>query len=209
MDLETAFVSARRIFRAPAITALTLVLHACASTEPRATPDFGISPADLVASLADVANGRNPDMAETGLALTRIELTLLVGHESRGGLGAKLLVLDVDVARRSEVSFTQSFTLVLPPPERKRTAAAVPAIPGVVEFVEAAMASARELAAAASRAGLPQKLAEVELVAKLVRSSREEGGVAFSGIVPGVSISGGAGRVADEANTVRLVFAPR
>src|SRR4030095_1548620 len=63
----------------------------CASsTEPATT----LSPADLVASLADVANGRNADLLETGLALKTIELKLVVGREGRGGGRVSGLVLD-------------------------------------------------------------------------------------------------------------------
>jgi hypothetical protein len=167
-----------------------------------------VSPADLVASLADVANGRNPDMAETGLVLKQIELKLLVGRERKADARTSILVLDADASARSEVSFTQTFTLELPPPERRRSATAAAAIPGVVEFVEAAMAAARELAAAAAREGFPQKLREVELVAKIVRSGRAEGGLGFT-FFTGASVSGGIGRSAEETNTVRLVFAPK
>jgi len=89
-----------------------------------------------------------------------------------------------------------------------RAAATVAAVPGAVDFVEAAMSSARELVAAAARAELPQKLREVELVARIVRSDRVEGGVAFR-LFTGASLSGGIARTADETNTVRLVFAAR
>jgi hypothetical protein len=167
-----------------------------------------VSPADLVASLADLANGRNPDMAESGLVLKQIELKLLVGRERTADARASILVLDAQAARRSEVSFTQTFTLELPPPERRRPATAAAIIPGVVEFVEAAMASARELAQVATREGLPQKLREVELVAKIVRSERAGGGLGFT-FLTGTSVSGGVGGSADETNTVRLVFVPR
>lgn len=197
----------------PILLAVSLLLleTACATSKGPAVPDAPLlSPADLLASLADVASGRNADMAETGLVLKTIELRLLVGRESRAGIGAGLLVLDVDASRRSDVSFVQSFTLELPPPERRRSAAATPLLPGVVEFVEAAISAARELASAASRAGLPQKLRELELVARIVRSTRAEGGVAFTGLAAaGASLSAEAGRTAEEANTVRLVFTAR
>lgn len=189
-----------------------LVLEsACAtSNAPRGPEAPLVSPAELLASLADVANGRNPDMAETGLALKTIELRLLVGRENRAGAGARFLVLDVDATRRSELSFTESFTLELPPPERRRAVAAAPVLPGVVEFVEAAMSAARDLAAAAARGGLPQKLREVELTARIVRSTRAEGGIAFTGLTAlGATLSGGAGTTREEANTVRLVFTTR
>jgi tartrate dehydratase alpha subunit/fumarate hydratase class I-like protein len=81
-------------------------------------------------------------------------------------------------------------------------------MPAVAEFVDAAIAAARELAAAAARSGLPQKLSEVELTAKIVRSNRFESGISFTGIGP-AGLGGGASRTSDEANTVRLVFAAR
>ncbi len=198
--------------RAPGfVRALFLLATACSTStapSPSAPPAPSVSPADLVASLADVANARNADMAQTGLVLRQIELKLLVGRERKADARASVLVLDAGASRRSEVSFTQTFTLELPPPERRRSATAVAAIPGVVEFVEAAMASARELAEAAAREGLPQKLREVELVAKIVRSDRVEGGLGFT-FFTGTSASGGVGKSAEEANTVRLVFAAK
>jgi hypothetical protein len=178
----------------------------CSTSAPPSASDSPLlTPADFVASLADVANGRNADMAETGLALKQIELKLVVGRERRRDGRVSILVLDAEASRRSETTFTQTFTLELPPPARRRSAATVAAVPGVVDFVEAAMASARELVAAAARAELPQKLREVELVARIVRSDRVEGGLAFT-FFTGASLSAGAARTADETNTVRLVF---
>jgi hypothetical protein len=115
-----------------------------------------LSPADLVASLADVANGRNADLAETGLVLKTIELKLLVGRERRGGAHASILVLDAEASNRSDVSFSQSFRLDLPSPARRAAAETIGAgFPSVAEFVDAAIAAASELADAAARAGLP------------------------------------------------------
>ncbi len=190
--------------------AFLFLVSACASTKdpPPAGEPTLLAPADLVASLADVANGRNADMAETGLVLKTIELKLLVGRENRAGGRVSFIVLDLEASRRSDISFAQAFTLELPPPSRTRSIAAAPAVPGVVEFVEAAMASARELAAAATREGLPQKLREVELSARIVRSERLQGGIAFSALV-GPALSADAGRVNEETNTVRLVFVAR
>jgi hypothetical protein len=190
--------------------ALFALASGCASTnESRLRGEATLlSPAELVASLADVANGRNPDLAETGLVLKTIELRLLVGREDRAGGRVSFLVLDAEAAQRSEVSFTQSFTLELPPPGRSRSAAPLPALPGVVEFVEAAMAAAREIAEAASREGLPHRLREVELSAKIVRSGRLQGGLAFRALA-GPALSAEAGRVDETTNTVRLVFAAR
>jgi hypothetical protein len=193
------------------VLATLLTVSGCASsTAPSATPATLVSPAELVASLADVANGRNTDLVETGLVLKRIELKLVVGQERRSGARASFLVLDADASRRSDTSFAQSFTLELPPPERRRAAeeGIGAAMPDVVEFVDAAIASARELAAAAERAGLPQKLKEVELTARIVRSNRLGGAIAFTGLGP-VGLGGSASRSSEETNTVRLVFAAR
>ena len=190
--------------------AVLLAASACASTRetrPSGEPAL-LTPEELVASLADVANGRNADMAETGLVLKTIELRLLVGREDRAGGRVSFLILDAEASRRSEVSFAQTFTLELPPPGRPRSAAANLSVPGVVEFVESAMASAREIAAAASQAGLPQRLREVELTARIVRSQRIEGGIAFTAL-GAPALSAGADRVDDETNSVRLVFAAR
>lgn len=194
--------------RIMAFAGLLLAVGCLSSRPPAATQLTLLSPGELLASLADVANGRNADLAEIGLALKRIELKLLVGSERRSGAHAGFLVLDVEASRRSEVSFTQTFTLELPPSERKRAAASSATVPGVAEFVDAAIANARELAAAAEREGLPQQLSGVELTAKIVRSGRAEGGVAFTG-VGALSLGGGTTRSSDEANTVRLVFARR
>jgi hypothetical protein len=144
-------------------------------------------------------------MADVGLVLKQIELRLAVGRESRRDGRVSIVVLDADASRRSETSFTQTFTLELPPPARRRAATETASVPGVVEFVEAAMSSAREIAASAARAGLPQKLKEVELVARIVRSDRAGGGIAFRFLAE-ASVSGGIARTAEETNTVRLVF---
>jgi hypothetical protein len=196
-------VKIRRWFLAPALG----VALGCATSAPAPVPETTlVSPAELVASLADVANGRNAELAETGLVLKQIVLRLAVAREVSGNGRVSVLVLDAGASRRSETSFTQTFTLQLPPPSRQRTAAPVRALPGVADFVEAAMASAREIVGAAERAGLPQKLREVELVARIVRSDRAEGGVAFR-LFTGASVVAGIGGAADETNTVRLVFA--
>ena len=191
---------------------LIALATACASARNPSRPSGEpvlVSPAELVASLADVANGRNADMADTGLVLKTIELRLLVARENRAGGRVSFIVLDAEASRRSEVSFTQSFTLELPtPPAHPRSVSPTPAVPGVIEFVEAALAAARELAAAAEREGLPQKLREVELSARIVRSARIQGGIAFTAIA-GPGLSADVGRVDDETNTVRLVFARR
>ena len=88
----------------------TLLLLAAACSTSRLPSSSGalipsISPADLVASLADVANGRNPDMTETGLVLKQIELKLLVGQSQDAGLlqqGQEDVVVRVlDIGNRS------------------------------------------------------------------------------------------------------------
>jgi len=166
----------------------------------------GISPADLVASISEVASGQNPAMREAGLVLKTIELKLLVGTEEKAGGKLSVIVLDAEAARRSEISFTQAFTLEIPPsPSRQAMVGAV--VPGVREFVEAAMETARQIARAAAAQGLPQRLKEVELVAKLERSRKAEGGISFTlpiGAAP--SVEAGGGRRVLEENTVKLVF---
>lgn len=196
--------------RSIACAVLLALASACASTkESRPSREEALlSPAELVASLADVANGRNADMAATGLVLKTIELRLLVGREDRAGGRVSFVILDAEASRRSEVSFAQAFLLELPPPARSRSAASVPTVPGVAEFVEAAMEAAREIAAAAAREGLPQKLHRVELSAKIVRSGRLQGGIAFRGLAS-PALSAETGRVDEETNTVRLVFVAR
>ena len=194
------------------LPAFALVLSGCASSsrDSSAPAPALLSPGDLVASLTEVANGRNGDLSETGLVLKTIELKLVVGRERSGGAHASVLVLDAEGSRRVETSFVQSFTLELPPPERHRAAAETigAALPAVAEFVDAAIAAARELRAAAARAGLPQKLREMELTAKIVRTNRIEGGISFTGIGP-ARFGGGTSRSFEEANTVRLVFVAR
>jgi hypothetical protein len=201
----------RRGSRGLGLLAAALLAAACASSRESSSQPADaarISPAELLASLADVAQGRNADLAETGLALKKVELKVVVGHDRRAGAHASFLVLDVESSRRSEVSFTQTFTFDLPPPERRRSAAPPVAVPGVVEFVDAAIATARELAAVAAREDLPQRLSEVELTAKIVRGERAEGGVAFHGL-GSASLGGGVAGSSEESNTVKLVFGRR
>lgn len=200
----------RRLSRGLGLAALALTAACASSREPRSAPTdtTRISPSELLASLADVAQGRNADLAETGLALKKVELRLVVGHDRRAAAHASFLVLDAEASRRSEISFTQTFTFELPPPERRRPAAPPVTVPGVAEFVEAAIATARELAAVAAREDLPQRLSEVELTAKIGRSQRAEGGLAFSGLAS-ASLGGGVTRSSEETNTVKLVFGRR
>jgi len=192
--------------RAAVLAGFVLLAAGCASSnEPLPAEPPLLSPAELVASLAEVANGRNADLAETGLVLKTIELRLLVGRERRGRARANFVILDAEASRRSEVSFSQTFTLELPPAERRRAVAAAALVPGVAEFVDAAIEAARELAAAAAREGLPQKLRGLELTARIVRSGRIEGGIGFLSLA-NPSFYAEAARISDESNTVRLVF---
>jgi hypothetical protein len=74
-------------------------------------------------------------------------------------------------------------------------------------FIETAMETARDLAVAARREGLPQRIDSVELVAKLTVSREAGGGLAFT--IPALTagaISAGATRTVEEANTIKLVF---
>jgi hypothetical protein len=179
----------------------------CASTPP-AAPSGGepVTPADFVASMADVAAGRNPALAETGLVLKRIEFRLVVGTETKAGGNIEILVLEVGAARSTETSFLQELTLEIPSSGR-RGAAPRPLVPGVQEFVEAAMNTARDLARATSAAGLPQKLQSMELTAKITRSRTLSGGITATipaWVRPSLGVE--AGRTAADENTVKLIF---
>jgi len=126
----------------------------CASSPAGApaVPAEPVTPADFVASIADVAAGRNPAMAEAGLVLRKIEFRLAVGTETKGGGRIEILVLDAEAARSTEIAFLQELTLEIPETGARR-AAARPLVPGVREFVEAAMNTARDLARATAAAG--------------------------------------------------------
>jgi len=198
-----------RIRRGLALLLPWLALSRCASapaaSAPGETPE-PITPADLVASIADVAAGKNPAMAEAGLVLTRIEFRLSVGTESQKGAKIEILLLDAEASQKTETAFLQQFTLEIPKaPGRK--AAPAPLVPGVREFIDAAMNTARDIARAAASAGLPQKIQSVELTAKITRSKKAGGGI--SATIPAwVKPTAGAqaGTARDEENTVRLVF---
>jgi hypothetical protein len=194
-----------------AIVAAT-VLTRCASSPPASSPAPGaepVTPADFVASIADVASGRNAALAETGLVLKRIEFRLLVGTETKGGGKIEILLLDADASRSSETAFTEDLTLEVPEAGGKRIAPA-PLVPGVREFVDAAMNTARDLARAASTAGLPQQLHSVELTARITRSTKASGGI--NATIPAwvkPSVGADVSRTHEDDNTVRLVFEPR
>jgi hypothetical protein len=200
-----------RFTAAAAMAALALGAVRCASSAPAgasaAAPE-PVTPADLVASIADVAAGRNAAMAETGLVLKRIEFRLAVGREVRGGGSIEVLLLDAEAARSSETSFVQELTLEIPETAPgRRGAAARPLVPGVRDFVEAAMNTARDLARAASEAGLPQRLKSVELTAKITRSKKYGAGItATIPVWVKPSIGGEAGTSRVDENTVKMVF---
>ena len=158
------------------LASIVLSLARCASAPPpSSSAPEPITPADLVASIADVATGQNPDVAGAGLVLKRIEFKLAVGRKTEGGGKVEILLLDAETSRSVETAFVQDFTLELPP-EGRRRAAERPLVPGVREFIEDAMHAARDLARAASDAGLPQRLKSVDLTAKLTRSRKLGGG---------------------------------
>lgn len=188
-----------------------VALARCASAPPTpasAAPE-PVTPADFVASIADVAAGRNPALAETGLVLKRIEFRLVVGTETKGGGKIEVLILDAETSRSAETSFLQELTLEIPASGGKR-AATPPLVPGVREFVDAAMNTARDLARAASAAGLPQQLKSVELTAKITRSRKSGGGITAT--VPAwvkPSIGADVSTSREEENTVRLFFEAR
>lgn len=193
---------------------LALAFAARCASSPGAEPEAAraaapaVSPADLVGSLAEVAAGRNPAMREAGLMLQTIELKLMVGQEERSGGKLQIVILNAEASRRSELSFVQTFVMEVPGAPKKGVAAR-PLVPGVEKFVEAAMETARDLARAGEAAGLPQKLAAVELIAKLEGSRKLAGGIAFTApIAFSPAIGVGAGSTALETNTIKLVFGP-
>lgn len=138
------------------VLAPMLALAAACASSPASPPSAPepITPADLVASIADVAAGRNPAMVEAGLVLKRIEFRLVVGSQVRGGGKIEILLLEAEASRTTETAFLQELTLEIPQSGR-RSAAPRPLVPGVREFVDAAMDTARDLARAADAAGLP------------------------------------------------------
>ena len=186
---------------------LLLSLARCATAPPPGpTPHEPITPAELVASIADVAAGSNPALAETGLVLKRIEFRLAVGRKTEGGGKVEILLLDADASRATESSFLQEFTLEVPA-ERRRGAAARPLVPGVREMVEDAMNTARDLARVAAEAGLPQRLKSVELTAKITRSRNVGGGITAtfpSWLKPSLGVEARDSR--EDENTLRLLF---
>jgi len=187
---------------------LVLTAARCASSPPpsSAPPAEPITPADLVASIADVATGQNADVAAAGLVLKRIEFRLAVGRKSEGGGKVEILLLDAEASRSVETAFVQEFTLEIPADGRRR-AAERPLVPGVREFVLDAMHAARDLARAASEAGLPQRLKAVELTAKLTRSRKLGGGITAtfpSVLKPSLGVE--VGKNAEEENTLHLIF---
>jgi len=180
----------------------------CASSPPpsSAPPAEPITPADLVASIADVATGQNADVAAAGLVLKRIEFRLAVGRKSEGGGKVEILLLDAEASRSVETAFVQEFTLEIPADGRRR-AAERPLVPGVREFVLDAMHAARDLARAASEAGLPQRLKAVELTAKLTRSRKLGGGITAtfpSVLKPSLGVE--VAKNVEEENTLHLIF---
>ncbi len=182
----------------------------CAST-PASNPPLPepITPADFVASIADVATGQNAAVAEAGLVLKKIEFHLVVGTEMKGGGKIEVLLLDAEASRSTETAFLQELTLEIPE-TRTRKAAALPLVPGVREFIDAAMNTARDLARAADAAGLPQKVHAVELTAKITRSRKLGGGIAAT--IPGwmkPSIGGELSSSRENENVVKLTFAPK
>jgi hypothetical protein len=83
-------------------------------------------------------------------------------------------------------------------------------VPGVREFVEAAMNTARDLARAADAAGLPQKIRSVELTAKITRSRKMGGGITAT--IPAwvkPSVGGELTTSREEENVVKMVFEAR
>ncbi len=194
----------------PAALVLAASALRCASTAPSGGPPAAadsVSPADFVAAVADVAAGRNPAAAEAGLVLKRIEFRLSVGTETKTGGKVEVLLLDAEASRSAETAFLQELTLEIPE-SRGRGVAPAPTVPGVREFVDAAMNTARDLARAASAAGMPQRLTSVELTARITRSKKLGGGISAeipAWVKPSLGAEASVSR--QEENTVRLVFA--
>jgi len=199
-----------RAVRRAALAILAATVSACATAPPpTAAPAEPVTPADFVASIADVAAGRNPAMAEAGLVLARVEFRLSVGTEKKAGADVEILLLDAEASRSAETAFLQELTLEIPPTPVHRAAPA-PLVPGVREFVDAAMNTARDLARAAAAAGLPQRLKSVELTAKITRSKK--GGAGITATIPAwvkPSIGAEVSASRTDENTVRMVFEAR
>jgi hypothetical protein len=192
---------------AAAAAACALGLLRCASAPSAAQAPEPVTPADLVASVADVAAGRNPAMAEAGLVLKKIEFRLAVGREVRGGGSIEIVLLDAEAARSSETSFVQELTLEIPETGRRGVAARATIVPGVREFVDSAMNTARDLAKAAADAGLPQRLRTVELTAKITRSKKYGAGITATipaWVKPSIGVEAGTSR--SDENTVKMYF---
>ncbi len=196
----------RSIF-VPALAPMLALAAACASSPGAPTPEpEPITPADLVASIADVAAGRNPAMVEAGLVLKRIEFKLVVGSQVSGGGKIEILLLEAEASRTTETAFLQELTLEIPQSGR-RSAAPRPLVPGVREFVDAAMDTARDLARAADAAGLPQRIKGVELTARITRSRKLGGGITAT--IPAwvkPSIGGELTSSRENENVVKLIF---
>jgi hypothetical protein len=189
------------------LVCLVAVLARCASTPPAAPAAAEpVTPADFVASMVDIAAGRNEALSETGLVLKRIEFRLAVGTETKAGGSIEILVLDAGIARTTQTSFLQELTLEIPA-SRSRSAAPRPLVPGVREFVEAAMDTARDLARATGAAGLPQRLKSMELTAKITQSRTLSGGITATipaWVRPSLGVE--AGKATEGENIVRLIF---
>ncbi len=190
--------------------ALTLAIAAACASSPAALESAArpepITPADLVASIADVAAGRNPAMAEAGLVLKRIDFKLVVGSETRGGGKIEVLLLEGEASRATETAFLQELTLEIPE-TGARSAAPRPLVPGVREFIDAAMNTARDLARAAAAAGLPQRIRTVELTARITRSRKLGGGITATipaWVKPSIGAEFGTSR--EDQNVVKLIF---
>ena len=79
------------------------------------------------------------------------------------------------------------------------------------EIIDDAMNTARDLARAASEAGLPQRLKSVELTAKLTRSRKLGGGITatFPSWLRSPRSASRPRRSLEEENTLHLIFEAR
>jgi hypothetical protein len=203
----------KRIRTSLAALAVAVLGVRCASSPPSgatAPAPEPITPADFVASIADVATGRNAAMAEAGIVLKKIEFRLSVGTEVKGGGKIEILLLDAEASRQTETAFLQELTLEIPTERRKGAAGPKTLVPGVREFIDAAMNTARDLANAAAQAGLPQRLQSVELTAGITRSRKTGGGITAT--IPAwvkPSIGGEVASSREAENVVKLTFEAR
>jgi hypothetical protein len=112
-----------------------------------------VTPADFVASIADVAAGRNRPWRRPA-SFWKIEFRLAVGTETKGGGRIEISCSTPSGRECDRDLFLQELTLEI----RNRARAARPSRSSRgAQFVEAAMNTARDLARTTTAAGLPRR----------------------------------------------------